>query len=151
MSLPWRSSSPSLSKAPDMPRRAVVLMKLGGPDSIAAVRPFLCNLFSDPAIIGLPAPLRLLLAWLIAARRARTARGIYAQLGGASPLLANTKAQAGALEAELGGEYRCFVAMRYWHPLTAPTVGAVKALQPEENVLLPLYPPLSRATSASAL
>ncbi len=126
-----------------MARRAVVLMNLGGPDSIAAVRPF--------PIIGLPAPLRLLLAWLIAARRARTARGIYAQLGGASPLLANTKAQARALEAELGAEYRCFVAMRYWHPLTAATVGAVKALQPEEIVLLPLYPQFSRTTTASSL
>ncbi len=134
-----------------MARRAVVLMNLGGPDSIAAVRPFLYNLFSDPAIIGLPAPLRLLLAWLIAARRARTARGIYAQLGGASPLLANTKAQARALEAELGAEYRCFVAMRYWHPLTAATVGAVKALQPEEIVLLPLYPQFSTTTTASSL
>src|SRR5258708_39696572 len=99
MSVAWGGSSPSLSKAPEMPRRAVVLMNLGGPDSIAAVRPFLYNLFSDPAIIGLPAPLRLLLAWLIAARRARTARGIYAQLGGASPLLAHTKAQAGGAGA----------------------------------------------------
>ena len=86
-----------------MARRAVVLMNLGGPDSPAAVRPFLYNLFSDPAIIGLPALLRLPLAWLIASRRRRhRARQIYAQLGGASPLLANTEAQARALEAELG-------------------------------------------------
>src|SRR5947209_13276056 len=86
----------------EMARRAVVLMNLGGPDSPAAVRPFLYNLFSDPAIIRLPAPLRLPLAWAIAARRAPFAQRIYAQLGGASPLLANTEAQARALEAELG-------------------------------------------------
>src|SRR5881398_3659717 len=79
---------------PDMARHAVVLMNLGGPDSPAAVRPFLYTLFSDPAIIGLPAPLRLPLAWLIAKRRNRVAAGIYAHLGGASPLLANTEAQA---------------------------------------------------------
>src|SRR5947208_6108201 len=134
-----------------MPRRAVVLMNLGGPDSLAAVRPFLYNLFSDPAIIGLPAALRLPLAWGIAAQRARTARGIYAKLGGASPLLANTEAQARALEATLGTGYRCFVAMRYWHPLTGEAVAAVKQWSPDEIVLLPLYPQYSRTTTASSL
>jgi protoporphyrin/coproporphyrin ferrochelatase len=134
-----------------MARRAVVLMNLGGPDSLAAVRPFLYNLFSDPAIISLPAWLRLPLAWLIAARRAAVARGIYAQLGGSSPLLANTQAQAQALEAELGTGYRCFIAMRYWHPLTAATVAAVKAWGPDQIILLPLYPQFSTTTTASSL
>src|SRR5437764_14292715 len=90
----------------DMARRAVVLMNLGGPDSPKAIRPFLYNLFSDPAIIDLPAPLRLPLAWLIAVRREKVAREIYAQLGGSSPLLANTEAQARALEAVLGDQHR---------------------------------------------
>ena len=115
------------------------------------MRPFLYNLFSDPAIIRLPAPLRLPLAALIAARRAATAQQIYAQLGGASPLLANTEAQARALETELGPGYRCFVAMRYWHPLTAAAVSAVKQWRPDEIVLLPLYPQFSTTTTASSL
>jgi ferrochelatase len=134
-----------------MVRRAVVLMNLGGPDSLGAVRPFLFNLFSDPAIIRLPALFRLPLAWLIAMRRAVVARDIYTQLGGSSPLLANTQAQAQALEAELGGGYRCFVAMRYWHPLTAATVGAVKTWRPSEIILLPLYPQFSTTTTGSSL
>ena len=134
-----------------MNRRAVVLMNLGGPDSPAAIRPFLYNLFSDPAIIGLPAPLRFPLAKLIAARRGKTAEDIYAHLGGASPLLANTEAQARALEAELGDDYRCFIAMRYWHPLTRETVAEAKAWQPKEIVLLPLYPQFSTTTTASSL
>jgi ferrochelatase len=133
-----------------MTRRAVVLMNLGGPDSPAAVRPFLYNLFSDRAIIRLPAPLRLPLAALIAARRAPTARQIYAQLGGASPLLANTEAQARALERELGAGHRCFVAMRYWHPLTAAAVSAVREWAPDEIVLLPLYPQFSTTTTQSS-
>ena len=49
---------------------AIVLFNLGGPDSPDSVRPFLFNLFNDPAIITLPQPLRWLLARLIAARRA---------------------------------------------------------------------------------
>jgi len=134
-----------------MLRRAVVLMNLGGPDSLEAVRPFLINLFSDPAIIKLPVPLRWPLARLIAWRRDEVARDIYDHLGGGSPLLANTKAQAQALEEVLGDGYRCFVAMRYWHPLTAETVAAVKAWQPDEVVCLPLYPQFSTTTTASSL
>lgn len=132
-------------------RRAVVLMNLGGPDSPAAVRPFLYNLFSDPAIITLPAALRLPLAWLIAWRRSEIAGEIYAHLGGASPLLANTQAQAAALEALLGDGTRCFIAMRYWHPLTKETVAAVKAWDPDEIVCLPLYPQCSTTTTGSSL
>jgi len=132
-------------------KRAIVLMNLGGPDSPAAVRPFLVNLFSDPAIIALPAPLRLPLAWLIAQRRAKIAQDIYDHLGGSSPLLANTEAQAQALETSLGGGYRCFIAMRYWHPLTKETVAAVKAWQPDEIVCLPLYPQFSTTTTGSSI
>ncbi|HTW51754.1 MAG TPA: ferrochelatase [Stellaceae bacterium] len=134
-----------------MARVAVVLMNLGGPDSPQAVRPFLVNLFSDPAIIGLPQPLRWLLARLIASRRLTAARDIYNYLGGGSPLLANTGAQAEALESELGADCRCFIAMRYWHPMTDETVAAVKAWQPDKVVCLPLYPQFSTTTTASSL
>lgn len=134
-----------------MTRRAVVLMNLGGPDSPASMRPFLYNLFSDRAIIDLPSWLRLPLAKIIAARRAGIARRIYAQLGGASPLLVNTEAQARALEVVLGRKYRCFVAMRYWHPMTAAVVSDVMRWQADEIVLLPLYPQFSTTTTASSV
>src|SRR5437870_6934948 len=121
MSRHSRVCSPNRSLRPEMARVAVVLMNLGGPDSLEAVRPFLVNLFGDPAIIGLPGPLRWPLARLIAWRRTPIAQAIYARLGGRSPLLANTQAQAQALEGALGPGHRCFVAMRYWHPLSAET------------------------------
>jgi ferrochelatase len=132
-------------------RRAVVLMNLGGPDSPEAVRPFLYNLFSDPAIITLPVIFRYPLAWLIARRRSAVAGEIYAHIGGASPLLPNTKAQARALEAALGDDTRCFIAMRYWHPMTAAAVAAVKEWGPDEIVCLPLYPQYSTTTTRSSL
>jgi protoporphyrin/coproporphyrin ferrochelatase len=134
-----------------MARVAVVLMNLGGPDSPQAVGPFLVNLFSDPAIIGLPQPLRWLLARLIARRRLAAARDIYDHLGGGSPLLANTVAQAQALEGELGEDCRCFIAMRYWRPMTEETVAGVRAWRPDEVVCLPLYPQFSTTTTASSL
>ncbi len=136
-----------------MDRLAVVLLNLGGPDGPAAVEPFLFNLFSDPAIIRLPWPLRWLIAKFIARRRAPIAREIYAHLGGASPLLANTEAQARALQADLEGvakEVRVFIAMRYWHPLSSETAAAVKAFSPDRVLLLPLYPQYSTTTTASS-
>ena len=102
-----------------MRRVAVILFNLGGPDSPEAVKPFLRNLFSDPAILTVPAPIRFFLSRFIAGRREASARAVYEQLGGVSPLLAQTEAQARALEAALearGREARCFIAMRYWHP-----------------------------------
>jgi protoporphyrin/coproporphyrin ferrochelatase len=134
-----------------MPRRAIILMNLGAPDRLEAVQPFLVNLFSDPAIITLPGLLRWPLARVIAGQRAKTACEIYAHLGGGSPLLKNTEAQARALEEELGEGSRCFIAMRYWHPLTTETVAAVKTWAPDEIVCLPLYPQFSTTTTRSSL
>jgi ferrochelatase len=133
-------------------RTAVVLFNLGGPDRPEAVEPFLRNLFSDPAILRVPAILRGLLAWLIARRRAPVAKAVYDKLGGGSPLLANTQAQARALEKELAdlGEVRCFVAMRYWHPLADETAREVQRFAPDRIVRLPLYPQFSTTTTASS-
>jgi ferrochelatase len=132
-------------------RRAVVLFNLGGPDKPEAVRPFLFNLFNDPAIIGLPSPLRYLAARLISGRRAPTATQIYAKIGGGSPLLANTRTQAEALQDRLGGDTRVFIAMRYWHPRADETAAAVKSFDAEDVVLLPLYPQFSTTTTASSV
>jgi len=134
---------------------AVVLYNLGGPDKPEDVRPFLFNLFNDPMIIGAPGPIRWLIAKLISARRAPVAGKIYEQLGGRSPLLENTKAQAEALDTALaasgGNEYRTFAAMRYWHPMASAVAGDVKAYAPDQIVLLPLYPQFSTATVGSFL
>jgi len=133
---------------------AVVLFNLGGPDSLDAVKPFLENLFGDPAILALPAMLRKPLAKFIAARRAPMARAIYAELGGGSPILPETEQQADRLKAELiarGFEAECFIAMRCWHPFTSQAVREVKNYRPDRVILLPLYPQYSTTTSRSSL
>ena len=133
---------------------AIVLFNLGGPDGPDAVEPFLRNLFSDPAIITLPWFARLPLARFIARRRAPIARHIYDQIGGGSPIVAETQKQARALEAVLAGddiEAKCFIAMRYWHPFSDGAARAVKAWAPDRIVLLPLYPQFSTTTTASSL
>ncbi len=136
-------------------KRAVILFNLGGPDAPSAVRPFLFNLFNDPAIIDYPAPLRWMLAQIISRTRAKTAEAIYAHIGGRSPLLELTRAQAKALEAELNraddATNRVFIAMRYWHPRAGQTAAEVAAFQPDEIVLLPLYPQYSTTTTGSSI
>ncbi|OWJ66268.1 ferrochelatase [Inquilinus limosus] len=134
-------------------RIAVVLFNLGGPDNPDAIRPFLFNLFADPAIIRVPNPARLILAWAIAKKRTNLAKDIYAEIGGGSPLLPNTEAQARALEAQLAdlGEVKAFIAMRYWHPMSQETAMLVKDFAPDEVILLPLYPQFSTTTTASSV
>lgn len=133
---------------------AVILCNLGGPDSPEAVKPFLFNLFNDPAIISLPNPFRFFLAKLISSRREKTAQEIYEFIGGKSPLLELTEAQAKALEEKLSDEaeeYKTFIAMRYWHPFTKDAAEKVKQYQPDEVVILPLYPQFSTTTSESSV
>ena len=133
-------------------KTAIVVFNLGGPGAPDEVRPFLESLFNDPAIIGLPGFLRRPLARFIAARRTPKAQGIYAHMGGRSPILPQTQAQADALRAALP-ELDCdvFIAMRHSQPDTGAAAAAVRAYAPERIVLLPLYPQFSTTTTGSAL
>jgi ferrochelatase len=140
----------------DRRRVAVVLFNLGGPDGPSDVRPFLQNLFRDPAIIAAPGPIREFLAWLISTTRAKSARANYALMGGGSPLLGGTFKQAEALEVALAAarpdiRWRIVVAMRYWRPFVPVAVAEVRAWSAQEIVLLPLYPQFSTTTTGSSL
>jgi len=136
-------------------RVGVVLFQLGGPDSLAAVEPFLYNLFSDPDIIDFPFSRvgRRALARLISKKRAKKAAQHYAAIGG-SPIRRFTEQQAAALEARLKGDgvdARCVVAMRYWHPFTAEAIVQLREAEVDQVVLLPLYPQYSGTTTGSSL
>ncbi len=132
---------------------AVVLFNLGGPDGQEAVQPFLENLFNDPRILRVPGFIRPWLARRIARKRTPKAQKIYQQMGGGSPIVSNTQAQAEALSALLAddGLVKVFACMRYWHPRAAEVVREVEAFAPEQMVLLPLYPQYSTTTSASSV
>ena len=138
-----------------MKRIAVVLFNLGGPLGQADVKGFLYNLFADPYIIGLPWGLRQGVAALISSRREKMAQKNYAYMGGGSPILKETQAQAFALETAVNGQIagadvRVFVGMRYWHPFIDETVAQVTAWAPDDIVLLPLYPQFSSTTTLSS-
>jgi ferrochelatase len=137
-------------------KKAIILFNLGGPDKIENVEPFLFNLFNDPAILNLPTFLRYPLAKLISNRRAPVAKKIYAELGGSSPILKLTKEQSNALETKLNktqqeDEYKCFIIMRCWNPRAKDVIKDVQLYDPDEVVLMPLYPQFSAATSGSSI
>src|ERR1700756_4511904 len=137
-------------------RLGVVLFQLGGPDTLAAIEPFLYNLFCDPDIIDFPFARigRKALAKLISTTRSRKVQHHYATIGGGSPIRRNTERQARALETELRGQgidAHCFVAMRYWHPFTREAVAQLRAAKCDEVVLLPMYPQYSSTTTGSSL
>lgn len=145
------ATSSAMTQTKAKPKIAIVLLNLGGPDKMESVYPFLVNLFTDPAILRVPFFIRPLLARIIARARKKPASENYALLGGKSPLLELTVEQANALEAALPElDAKCFIAMRYWHPFSDEAARAVKAWDPDQVVLLPLYPQHSTTTTGSS-
>ena len=138
------------------PLTGVVLLNMGGPDSLSAVRPFLANLFSDRELIRLPAAFltQPLFAWIVSGLRARKVRRYYEEIGGGSPIATLTERQRRALEEALpaaGGNFRVYVAMRYWHPNAKHAALEMKEDGVSRAVALPLYPHYCAATTGSSL
>jgi ferrochelatase len=132
-------------------KTAVLLLQMGGPDSLEAVEPFLYNLFSDRDIIKIgPAFLQPFIARMIVKRRAPKSAANYRDIGGKSPLRELTEQQGIELEKILGDRYRCFVAMRYWKPFTDEALAAISREGIGRIIALSLYPHYSRATSGSS-
>jgi ferrochelatase len=134
-------------------KKAVILFNLGGPDKPESVEPFLFNLFNDPAIINIPSIFRHPLAKFISKKRAPIAKNIYKEIGNKSPILELTQDQAKSLENNLSkkGDYKCFIVMRCWHPRASNVIKKVREYNPEEIILLPLYPQYSASTSGSSI
>jgi len=135
-----------------MPHTAVFLMNLGGPRSLDEVEPYLQELFADPLVVTAPlGPLRPLFARLVSRLRAPSSAEKYALIGGRSPLVEGTRAQAGALQAALGPGFSCHLAMRCGHPSTEEGVAEALARGAARAIALPLYPQYARATTLSSL
>lgn len=132
----------------------VLLLNLGGPDTLADVEPFLFNLFSDRQIIPLgPAFLQKFIARRIARSRAPKSGESYRLIGGGSPIRRITDSQARALELALnaGGSFLVRACMRYWHPFAAEALEEMTGAGVKRLVALPLYPHYSVATTGSSL
>jgi ferrochelatase len=107
----------------------VMLMAYGGPDSLDDVEPYLLDVRGGRAT----AP------ELVAEVRHR-----YALIGGRSPLLKLTRAQAAGLQSALGADYRVYVGMRHWHPYIKEALAEVAADGIERLVALAMAPHYSK-------
>ncbi|MCX7759949.1 MAG: ferrochelatase [Hydrogenothermaceae bacterium] len=133
-----------------MKKIGVVLVNMGGPDSLDAIQPFLYNLFSDHDIIQIPRPIQKPIAYLISKIRSKKTRKYYEIMGGKSPQKEQTLAQADALQKALGDKVKVVVAMRYWHPFTEEALEDLFKEDLEKIIVLPLYPQYSRTTTGSS-
>ncbi|KAH9799884.1 Ferrochelatase-1 [Citrus sinensis] len=109
----------------------VLLLNLGGPDTLHDVQPFLFNLFADPDIIRLPRLFRFL-QWPLA------------------KLISVAQALKTALEAK-NLPVNVYVGMRYWYPFTEEAVQQIKRDRITRLVVLPLYPQFSISTTGSSI
>jgi protoporphyrin/coproporphyrin ferrochelatase len=141
-------------------KTGILLLNLGGPDSLKAVKPFLYNLFSDPEIFDImevpfAKMLQKPLAWVITTFRGHKTTEYYRLMGGRSPILPLTQAQGEALKAHLkdqhGHEMNVYIAMRYWHPFTEDAVDQIIRDGIEHLIVLPLYPQYSLTTTGSSM
>jgi len=135
-------------------KKAILLLQMGGPCCTANIQNFLFNLFNDPYIIQLPKflkPFQKQLAQYISKKRAPKVAENYEMIGGRSPILFETMCQAKALEKRLGGEYKCFIAMRYSYPFLKDSFKEIESLGVDELIVIPLYPQYSIATSGSSI
>jgi ferrochelatase len=139
----------------------VLLLNLGGPDSVKAVRPFLFNLFLDREIIRLgPSFMQKPLAHLISSIRAQKTEDSYKLIGGKSPIYDITHAQAKALEESLNLRsearnenlvFKVYIGMRYWHPFIEDSVEQMYRDGIKKIIAISLYPHYSTATTGSSI
>nr|MEE4268278.1 ferrochelatase [Candidatus Krumholzibacteria bacterium] len=136
----------------------LILCGMGGPDRPEAVRPFLRNLFADPAIFPLPRLIAPFVGAMIARKRSAAVAERYLLMdpAGATPQLQFTRDQAALIAQRLthrlsGAPVLSAAAMRYWHPYPEETVAQLLEQGAQQFVVGPTYPQFSPATGGSTL
>jgi ferrochelatase len=137
-------------------KTGVLLLNLGGPDTLDAVRPFLIRLFSDREIIRLPGGSvgQWLIGRMIAIRRTKEVQENYAKIGGGSPIVRWTTLQGEGIVRRLregGYDVEFALCMRYWNPDTDAALDRLESLGCDRLVALTLYPHYSMATTGSSM
>jgi len=145
----------SRSAANAAPKTGIVMLNLGGPTTLDDVEPFLLELFADREIIQLPFQ-----RWLgpfIARRRTPKVRGLYAGIGGGSPILRYTEAQGRGMVTRLDrlstgtAPHKFYVAFRYTRPNSEDALRMMHSDGVERAVAFTQYPQFSCSTTGSSL
>jgi ferrochelatase len=137
------------------PSTAILLLNMGGPLRQERVKPFLLELFNDRDIIRLgPALLQPLIAQIIVGSRLQAVQQRYLEIGGGSPILRESAAQARALRTalrEVGRSEPVKLVFRYASPRAAGMLRVLQARGIKRLLPVTLYPHDCRATTGSSL
>ena len=110
----------------------LLVMAYGGPENLDEVEPYLMDVRGYRAT---------------APEIVQEVRERYREIGGRSPILQWTQAQARALEAVLNQEapgFKAFVGMKHWHPFLQDTLTEMRAQGIDKTVGLVMAPHYSR-------
>jgi ferrochelatase len=143
-------------------KTGIALINFGGPWTLGDVKPFLYRLFANPSVlVGVPTPLRQLVAYTIAQVKGPSSVESYKLIGGGSPQLAWTEEQARGLRGLLGkdgngnggrfDEVRVEVGMRSAEPSIECALRRLKEWGARRLVVLPLFPQFSTTTTGTCL
>jgi ferrochelatase len=132
-------------------KKALVLLNMGGPNSLDEVEVFLKNMFNDKNIISIKSDLlRSFIAFMIVTLRKNAAKENYKKIGGKSPIVGYTKQLVQKLQDTFEDTYVTF-AMRYTSPSAQVCIQELKEKGIQEIILLPLFPHFSTTTTKSSL
>ncbi len=129
--------------------QGILLLNMGGPNTLSEVELFLRNMFADPRILPVHPLLRRLIGRRIVKKRLQEAEENYRQLGGKSPLTEISQSLAGKVERLTGLPTR--LAMRYVPPFASEALGEFQREGIDEIIAFPMYPHYSTTTTLSSL
>jgi ferrochelatase len=136
------------------PKTAILLLQIGSPESptLWAVARYLGRFLSDRRLIDLANPWRWLLVYCLILpfrswRSSRAYKKVWSAEG--SPLVVHTQGLAQKLEAQLGDDFAVSAGMAYGSPSIASAVAELLEKNPQEILLLPLFPQGSSATTSA--
>ena len=133
----------------------IVMMNLGGPETLADVGPFLQRLFADRELIKLP--MQSFLGDFIAKRRTPRIRKLYDAIGGGSPIRRWTEAQGRGMCERLDkmspstAPHRFYIAFRYTQPFSDDALRAMAADGVARAVVFTQYPQWSCSTTGASI
>lgn len=132
-------------------RTGILLLNFGGPWTLSDVKPFLYRLFANKRVlVGIPSPLRQMLAFTIAQVKGPSSRESYKSIGGGSPQLKWTSIQAeGLRNLARRLDVKIEFGMRSAEPSIEVALERLHWWGAEKLILLPLFPQYSTTTTGT--
>ncbi len=130
-------------------KQALLLLNMGGPNTVEEVRLFLDNMFADKHILPMHPRLRKMIANRIITKRIDEVEENYRLLGGASPLPRITEQLIEKLKTRI--DMPIYPAMRYVPPFAREALAKCKEEGVERLILFPMYPQYSTTTTLSSV